>query len=75
MKTTNWNCKMPDSLVAQANEIWQLTNGDESNTNEIVSKGCAIEKIVTNLMTLPTRHSINKISDSTHGDQKYQIQI
>ena len=73
IQIANWNYIMSDSLVAQADEMSQLTNSDENNTNEIFSKGCAIEKTNTNLMTPPAKRSINEISDTTHGDQKYQI--
>ena len=44
MKIANWNYKMSDSLVAQADEILKVTSGDENGNLQIVSKRCAIEK-------------------------------
>ena len=38
MQIANWNYKMSDSLVEQADEMIQLTNSDETNTHEIVNK-------------------------------------
>ena len=51
----------------------ELANSDETNINELSTNGSAIEERVTKLTTLPAKHGINEMSNTTttHGNTKY----
>ena len=75
MKTqiANWNYKQADSLVAHADEILQITNDDDTDNLDILTKGSHMETTVTSEIKHPTKRSIHEISASPHSNEKHII--
>ena len=73
MQMANWNYKMSDSLVEQADKMLEIANGDETDGNELSNNlTTAIEKRVTKFTT-PAKRGISEISNITLGNTKYTI--
>ena len=53
IKMADWNYKMSDSLVEQADKMLEIANGDETDGNELSNNLTAIEKRVTKFTTPP----------------------
>ena len=81
-RLANWNYKLSDSLVQQADEMLFLTNGNDNGSNTmstnqnqiaLTNKNDVIQKDNLNLMSTTNKRSYSDLVDDDNTDNKYQI--